>query len=382
MIRMNYDEYNVLLKKCKYRYKKKLDALKEYYENYNKEMTDKKFSKLCRKYRKMVIRLIREISKNVLKYYDYDVIVLLSGSLARHSNNLFSDIDLNFLINENDSQYIIELEDIIDNILCNVMEFRGRDKVHTMAVYLPLRCNDKPIKDKIIFKEQTVMFHYRPNYETLMFENYNSTRNIDEIINYLNNNDTINNLNEWSSCFEIIYSKGNLKRKYKHNRKVCKSTINLIEFIDNLLGRIEKTEKLIIDKKDVQNKDLKKIYKTDVLFNTYEMLAIVFRYDDNIKKFNLDEFSKKSKIIDKSEIDKIYKHLKNIQNLQLILNKMELDLSSHSDELIDLNIVNGYYKNLTNKNDIIKDLEISKSNLYETDKKILKNLRRKLNEKR
>ena len=30
----------------------------------------------------------------------------------------------------------------------------------------------------------------------------------------------------------------------------------------------------------------------------------------------------------------------------------------------------------------MKDLEISKSNLYETDKKILKNLRRKLNEKR
>lgn len=61
---------------------------------------------------------------------------------------------------------------------------------------------------------------------------------------------------------------------------------------------------------------------------------------------------------------------------------MELDLSSHSDELIDLNIVNEYYKSLTNKNDIMKDLEISKSNLYETDKKILKNLRRKLNEKR
>lgn len=112
------------------------------------------------------------------------------------------------------------------------------------------------------------------------------------------------------------------------------------------------------------------------------MLAIVFRYDDNIKKFNLDEFSKKSKIIDKREIDKIYKHLRNIQNLQLILNKMELDLSSHSDKLIDLNIVNEYYKSLTNKNDIMKDLEISKSNLYETDKKILKNLRRKLNEKR
>lgn len=61
---------------------------------------------------------------------------------------------------------------------------------------------------------------------------------------------------------------------------------------------------------------------------------------------------------------------------------MELDLSSHSDELIDLNIVNEYYKSLTNKNDIMKDLEISKSNLYESDKKILKNLRRKLNEKR
>lgn len=304
MITMSYDEYNVLLKKSKYKYKRKFDALKGYYENYNKEMTDKNFSKLCRKYRKLIIRLIREVSKNVLKYYDHEVIIMLSGSLARHSNNLFSDIDLNFLTNENDSQYIIELEDIIDNILCNVMEFRGRDKVHTMAVYLPLKFNDKTIKDRIIFKEQTVMFNYRPNYETLMFENYNSTRNIDEIINYLNNNDTINNLNEWTSCFEIIYSKGNLKRKYKQNRKVCKSTINLIESIDNLLDKIEKIEKLIINKRNIKNKDLKKIYKTDVLFNTYEMLAIVFRYDDNIKKFNLDEFAKKVKLLIKEKLIK------------------------------------------------------------------------------
>lgn len=70
MITMSYDEYNVLLKKSKYKYKRKFDALKGYYENYNKEMTDKKFSKLCRKYRKLIIRLIREVSKNVLKYYD------------------------------------------------------------------------------------------------------------------------------------------------------------------------------------------------------------------------------------------------------------------------------------------------------------------------
>lgn len=377
---MNYDEYNTLLKIYERKYKSKIELLKDYYEKNNRKISNKLFFKLCQKHRKLTIKLIKSLSKKVLKHYNDEVIVLINGSLARHSNNLFSDIDLNLLIGHDNDQRIIELEDIIDIILCNIMGFRGRDKVHTMAVYLPLKSNHNSIKDKLILEHQKIIIHYRENSEVLMYENYNSTRNIDEIIEYLNSHDTVNILNEWSNCFEIVYNKGNLKNKYKRNRKKCNSTVNLQSLIDNLILRIEKEKKLIFNEKIIKNRDLKKNYKTDVLCSTYEMLAIVFRYDIHIKKFNLNEFAKKSKLINKNQIDKIYVHLRNIQDLQLILSKMGLDLSSHSDEQIDLDLVNEYYEKLTNNTDIIEELQKSKISLYEVNKNVLEKVRRKLNE--
>lgn len=197
----------------------------------------------------------------------------------------------------------------------------------------------------------------------------------------MNKNDTINSLNEWSNCFEIIYSKGKLKKLYNNQRKKCNDITNLTIFIDNLISKINKDDKIILHNR-IKNSDLKEIVKTNTLFNTYAMLAIVYRYEKKTKKFNLDEFYSKSSIISKEEIEKIFNHLKNVQNLQIILDSNKIDLTSHSNKVIDINKINKQYKKMFNKNNIINDLILSKKELYDMIKKILNKIRRDLYEQK
>lgn len=125
---------------------------------------------------------------------------------------------------------------------------------------------------------------------------------------------------------------------------------------------------------------LKKIYKTSVLFNVYNLLAIDFRYEEDLDCFNFIEVEEKSMIISKSFFEDLYKYLNLLQILQLILNYMDCDLSSHSEKIIDLNIINYYYEKLTRQEDIIQELNSSKQKIYSSCIHELKKIRRLLNE--
>ncbi len=120
------------------KYNSKILLLKHDYINCAKSITVKKFKKLNRLYRIYIEDLIHDIIIEFKKYYDIDFCVTLSGRLARHSNNLFSDIDINYLTSENNYNEVIDIEDKVNYILQNVLQFRGKDRIHSMVVYLPL----------------------------------------------------------------------------------------------------------------------------------------------------------------------------------------------------------------------------------------------------
>lgn len=179
---MNYNKYNKISKKYIQKYKNKIDKIKYRYRKAIKTIDNKSFMKLCKKHRKLTIKIIKKISKEFFKDYKKDIIILTSGSLARHSNNLYSDIDLNIFTNNYEFEKIIELEDLIANLLYKIMNFKGRDKIHSMAVYLPLISSKKiDMSNNSYIKtldNKKIVINCRPNSEQLIFENYNSTRNI------------------------------------------------------------------------------------------------------------------------------------------------------------------------------------------------------------
>lgn len=117
--------------------------------------------------------------------------------------------------------------------------------------------------------------------------------------------------------------------------------------------------------KYVKNCDLKKIYKSRVLNNIYYYLAIVYRLDHKIPKYTLSEFRRKCRTIDKIFYEKFYGYLMTIQNLQLILDKQNIDLSSHSQRKLNIEVLNQKYYDIFNKKNIVIDLNKKKKEIYE-----------------
>lgn len=239
---MNLNEYLLLIDKFELKYGLKINKIRVEYEKSIKTMSVEKIKKFTSEYRELIKRMIIELSEIFLSDYSGKVLVALTGSLARKSNTIFSDIDLNFLTNSSINDDIIEIEDKIAYILQQVMKYRGRDKIHTMTVYLPLINNNNfdyiyENKYPLNFKDGTIYYSCRKNVERLMYESYNATRSIYDVVQYLNQNDTSEKLYEWTNCFEILYNKG-FENEYFELRHVSKTKINLLFHIDELIEKM------------------------------------------------------------------------------------------------------------------------------------------------
>ena len=135
---MNLEKYNIIKDKFITLYRDKILGLRDYYESKSYDISIEEFKMLNEKYRDYIIEMINKLGSIFKKNYNIDFCITLSGSLARNSNNLFSDIDINYLTTSHNYEDIIDIEDKINYILQEVLKFRGKDKLHSMVVYLPL----------------------------------------------------------------------------------------------------------------------------------------------------------------------------------------------------------------------------------------------------
>lgn len=240
---MNLEKYNIIKDKFITLYRDKILGLRDYYESKSYDISIEEFKMLNEKYRDYIIEMINKLGSIFKKNYNIDFCITLSGSLARNSNNLFSDIDINYLTTSHNYEDIIDIEDKINYILQEVLKFRGKDKLHSMVVYLPLI--DKKKMSAIDNNEYILSFvdgkikvKCRENAEQLMYETYNSTRSIYDVINYFNKYDNEFNINEWAYCFKFVFNEEYLKIYIKYRNEYRKNN-NINIFIDNLLNDIE-----------------------------------------------------------------------------------------------------------------------------------------------
>ena len=355
-------------KMCK-KYSNLFLSLREEYSKEVKHITINKFIFFNKKYRDYIIQLIKEIISLLNQYYNIEYCITVSGSLARYSNTLFSDIDINYLTINNDYHELIDLEDKTNYILKNVLKFRGKDRIHSMVVYLPLISDVKLTsisnnKYPLVFDDGIIYDYCRDNAEQLMYETYNSTRNLVDVLHYFNTNDTYNRLNEWTYCFECIYN-DEIFNTYMNERIIYRKDKGINNLIKQLMKEFEDNEYLDNNVFEVRNAYLKKIYKSSVLFDFYKVMALVYRLDNSINNFNLDDFYKNGRILNKKIYYYFYKYLIIIQNIQYILDMENKDLSSHSDEIININDFNSKYQEFTGRKAVIKDLNYYKKKLYD-----------------
>lgn len=374
---MQVREYKNIIKKYEKKYVSRLETCKQRIQectvNYNRQ----EFVNNLYDYRKIIKELIKDVIGEFDEFKEIKCCVMINGSLARGSNTLYSDIDINYFYSNKKYEKMINIEERVNYILQIILKYRGKDRIHSMVVYLPLisKNNYEFIKNNkypIYFDDGIIYNKCRKNAEELMFKTYNSTRDIDDLIKYLNINDNSKNINEWTNSLELVYDNG-LYKKFVKSRKIFRGKKNISQLIGRILYSIKSDNNYLCDtSKEVKIKDLKYVYKILVLHNTYDMLAIYLRLNNELKTINLLEFEKSNIGLSKDFYKKIYKYLSLIQTLQYILDEDDMDFSLHSDKTILTSILNSKYKKVFYSDNLIKDLNKTKRDLY---KELEKNLR-------
>lgn len=373
---MKLNEYKNIIKKYQKKYIPKLSKIKKEYikcmKNYNKEL----LKKTMLNHRRIIKELILDVVNEFKEFKKIKCCIIISGSLARGTNTLYSDIDINYFYDNKNFDKMINIEERVNYILQTIMKFRGKDRIHSMVVYLPLikKDNYESIKNNrypIYFDDDVIYNICRENAEKLMYETFNSTRDINDLCNYLNSNDNDKIINEWSNCFELIYD-NNLYKKFVEQRNICKNKKNIKKFIMHVMNSINNDD-YYMDKnvKEIKIKELKYFYKMLVLDNAYKILSIYFRINDRFNTINIFDFEKRNIGISHEFYNDFYEYLNLIQKLQYLLDGYNIDLSYHSSKIILSKNLNKKYKRLFNSDNILSDLNKLKQKFYKTCKIIL-----------
>lgn len=338
--------------------------------------------KIIERQRLLIKKIIIDISKNYQELKEADFI-MFNGSFSRHSNIVSSDLDLNIMYDNKLRSILLPVELSINYILSKILKFKGCDRIHSIMVYTPLIGDNHPKlidNKKINYEFGENLYYCRENYQQLLFETCNSSRDYKILLNYISNsNNTC--LEEWETNFELIidYGKYNIfDRQISkiRSKKLQNTDINiLVNNIDNIIRIIEEF-KYLDNTEIIYIKDLKKIIKTIPLTIIYKSLVII-----NIKENGLIKLDKLySDLMLKDLITSIYFYLWILLRVEIVFENIGYDLSSHSSVEIKVETLKNVYKEIYH-DDIIKNINNSVNKVFVELKKSLVKFREKLNGK-
>ena len=372
IINVNKKDYEKM-QECIYNLTKKYGGMIEKFyeiEKYNSKKFDfnnqKKFIIF---HKKVLINIIND----VLKIYNEELkdlsVVFLSGSFARGTNKMSSDVDLHFFY-KND-QYNYMYEEIISYIISRVIN-KSRDCIDPTFIFniqpenkamITNRMDKSKLSIVLKYKSKEIKYSYRKGKKRRFYLQYTNTRDIKKLFNYLNNEMNKHN-EEWCHCFEVIKGKNIFDKLYE---KMFIQERNLVNN-DYISNKINALKKIIKDnRKNITNNSIsqyKNYYQSQTFKWIYEYISIIrfilIKESNIVKYLNLLEIYdniQEDLIINKNILIEIYKYMWNLEKLSVYCYENKINYGLHNDDMIDYS-TKELDKNLeTLKNQITNDLE-------------------------
>lgn len=369
-------------------FENKFGTLKIEYLNVLKNYNYKDMRNMMRKHNVLIVNTIKKVLKHFPEFNEIKHLSLLTGSLARGTNLLYSDIDISIMYENKYREKYLKVEDLLSYMLTDIFSFRGRDRIHGITYYLPKVSNimqDEIInnKYKLYFDDGKFEYKVRENAYDTMDTIWNASRSVDDLENYLINNQTT--FKEWADVYEpleknVEYDEFNKKIMSSQLEKI--KECNFYAYKNKFIYNLENQQCYELGD-TLEIRMLKKIYKIKLLDNIYDFMTYLYKlavYKNlEIDTLNFEKMQN-HKILEKLNVeekilDDIYYMFCLITKLQYILNIQGLDLSKHSTKKIYYDKIRSYSKNIFNDNDLIKEIEEEKNKLYENMANILRGLR-------
>ena len=383
-----YENYIIEINKNEfYKMKRCISTLKTKYNNeildlYKLEKNNsKKFDFF--KQREFITRqkqTLLNIISDVLNYYREELnnlsVVFLSGSFARGTNKMSSDIDLHFFYKNNDYNYIHE--EIVSYIISRIVN-KSRDCIDPTFIFniendtktmITNKMDKSKLRIILKYKKKKIQYSYKYGKKRRFYLQYTNTRDIRMLFHYLDNEITIHN-SEWCHCFEITKGQDYFNKLYD---KIYKNELKIVsnDYINSKIKLLK--EKIEIDKQCIVTNSIsqyKKYYQSKTFEWIYEYISIIrfilIKDNKTVKFLNLFEIYDKiasHSNVNKNIIIEIYKYMWSLEKLSIYCYENKINYGLHNDD-----IINYSRKELDNNLVILKKLILDDlerlENLYE-----------------
>lgn len=304
-----------------------------------------------RKFIKLHKEILIDIINDVIEIYKEELndvnIVFLSGSFARGTNKMSSDVDLHFFYKNNNYNYIYE--EVISYIISRVIN-KSRDCIDPTFIFniqsenknmITTKMDKSKLKVILKYKNKEIKYSYKIGKKRRFYLQYTNTRDINKLFNYLRVEIDRNN-KEWCHCFEVIKGKNIFNKLYDKLYIQEQKLINN-DYISNKINLLKKTIKS--SKKNIINNSIsqyKKYYQSKTFEWVYEYISIVryvFIKENYIVKYlnllDIYDMLKKNSIVNKNLLIDIYEYMWNLEKLTVYCCENSINYGLHNDETID-----------------------------------------------
>ena len=298
------------------------------------------------KHKSVLLNIISDVLKIYTEELDNLIIVFLSGSFARGTNKMSSDVDLHFFYNNDNYNYIYE--EIVCYIISRVIN-KSRDSIDPTFIFnvesenksmITTKMNDTKLNIILKYKHKEIRYSYKFGKKRRFYLQYTNTRDINKLFEYLNK-EMFKHNDEWCHCFEIIKGKEIFNELYN---KMYQKEIDLIntDYINNKIKILkEKIKILKLETSMSSISQYKNYYQSKIFKYIYEYISIIrfilIKENVEIKFLNLLEMYdlvQKNKNIDKCIFIEIYRYMWNLEKLTVYCYENNINYGLHNNDLI------------------------------------------------
>lgn len=292
--------------------------------------------------------LVKEIIIEVLDNFEilkkYNVCVFLTGSFARMTNKINSDLDLHFCYKNKYRDKLIKYEEIIYYILFSVFNL-NRGKVHNMILSKINQNNNKFLLNKldskrlkIIFRSDSKKIEYtiNGNIKSRIYLQYGNRKDLKYTFKYLKKEIKLMN-REWAHVFYVFTNKKKFMKYYNQLYIYEKKKINNYDIIrrkERIKDYIDSINNMLKTINKNSMSDFKKIFQMEEFKILYEYIS----YKRDMFLINGDDWQFIN-LLDNQNIlkeDSIYSYLMDyFYSLNDVTEPFKTRYSIHEDSYIE-----------------------------------------------
>lgn len=314
--------------------------LQKHIVNYQEQML------LMRNFRNETLSLLKKIV-NEYVYFNNNAVVFLTGSYARNTMRLFSDIDINIVYVRGTGKKYQKYEELFYYMICKIFD-KPRKSVHSIITAFNDENNIINVQKymdnndiEIILKDNNNVIHYTIPFSSKkrIYLQYLNNKNYKVIFDNLITQTNNNGIFEWSNNFLFLNNNKSVDMYYgKYISYILKNVdVSTIKKIYNNIIAESNNKQLKFNKiKNIKNEiQMRELY---IIYNSVLLLQL-----SNLKRTNCSLYNSYEDISSNATdninniIDTFHRYNYYIIKVNMLFEKHNLEYSIHANDDININ---------------------------------------------